>query len=86
MLRWYDQPAQGREAWASVNHDRVAEIAQTNTAAYEEAAVSLRKLGQLRQQQGRMDGWRSYIADLRAANKRKRRLMETLDRLEESLR
>ncbi len=107
VLRWYDQPSQGREAWATINHDRVAEalvathperaaeiwksmaeaqIAQTNTAAYEEAAVFLRKLGQLRKQQGRMEAWQKYIADLRAVNKRKRRLMETLDRLEESLR
>ncbi len=58
-----------------------AQIAQTNPRAYEVAAAYLRKLGRLLERQKRADEWRRYIAGLREANKRKRRLLEVLDGL-----
>ena len=58
-----------------------ARIAQTKPAAYEEAAVYLRKLRRVWTEHGKAAEWRSYVEGLRAANKRKRRLIETLDAL-----
>jgi uncharacterized Zn finger protein len=58
-----------------------ARIAQTNPAAYQEAAVFLRKLRQVWLRQGKAGNWRTYVNDLRTANRRKRRLIETLDSL-----
>jgi uncharacterized Zn finger protein len=58
-----------------------AHIAQTNTAAYEEAALALRKLRRVRAEQGQIVEWRNYVDHLRTMNKRKRRLVETLDAL-----
>jgi uncharacterized Zn finger protein len=58
-----------------------ARIAQTGPAAYEEAALFLRKLQRVWAEHGKAAAWRGYIEDLRAANKRKRRLVETLDAL-----
>ncbi len=56
-----------------------ARIAQTSPAAYEEAALFLRKLRRVWAQRGKVVAWRGYAEQLRAANKRKRRLVETLD-------
>ena len=53
----------------------------TKPAAYEEAAVFLRKLRHVRMGQGKAAEWRLYVEGLGAANKRKRRLIETLDAL-----
>jgi uncharacterized Zn finger protein len=58
-----------------------ARIAQTSPAAYEEAALFLRKLRREWGEQGKTVEWRSYVEGLRATNKRKRRLVETLDAL-----
>ena len=58
-----------------------AQIAQTQTRAYEVAVGYLRTLGELMARQGRADEWRRYIAELRQTNARKRRLAELLDRL-----
>jgi uncharacterized Zn finger protein len=59
-----------------------ASIAQTQTRAYEQASVYLRKLQNLLEQQGRAQEWQSYLTDLRQVNARKRRLLEVLDDLE----
>ncbi|NWF81280.1 MAG: hypothetical protein HXY37_14755 [Chloroflexi bacterium] len=56
-----------------------ARIAQTSPVAYEEAALFLRKLRRVWAQRGKVVAWRGYAEQLRAANKRKRRLVETLD-------
>jgi uncharacterized Zn finger protein len=58
-----------------------AQIAQTSPSAYQMAAGYLRKLGRLLGQRGRVGEWRHYLAGLREANKRKRRLLEILDGL-----
>ncbi len=58
-----------------------ARIAQTNAAAYEAAALFLRKLRRVWTEHEKSAEWRSYVEGLRAANKRKRRLIETLDAL-----
>mgnify|MGYP007071054694 CR=1 FL=1 len=58
-----------------------ANIAQTKPAAYGEAALYLRKLRRVWTEHGKAAEWRSYVEELRAANKRKRRLIETLDAL-----
>ena len=58
-----------------------ARIAQTSPAAYEEAALFLRKLRCVWAEQGKIAAWRTYVEGLRAANRRKRRLVETLDAL-----
>jgi uncharacterized Zn finger protein len=56
-------------------------IAQTSPAAYNEAAVFLRKLRRVWMEHEKGAEWRAYVESLRAANKRKRRLMDTLDAL-----
>lgn len=58
-----------------------ARIAQTSPAAYDEAALFLRKLRRVWVGLGKAAEWRAYVEELRAANRRKRRLMETLDAL-----
>ena len=58
-----------------------SQIAQTQTRAYEVAVGYLRTLGELMARQGRADEWRRYIAELRQANARKRRLVDMLDSL-----
>ena len=56
-----------------------ARIAQTSPAAYKEAALFLRKLRRVWTEHEKAAEWQSYVEGLRAANKRKRRLIETLD-------
>ena len=58
------------------------EISKVQPSAYEAAAVYLRKLSGLLTKLGREEEWKLYLAGLRAAHARKRRLMETLDTLE----
>lgn len=58
-----------------------ARIAQTSPAAYEEAALFLLKLRRVWVAQGKAAEWRGLVEQLRATNKRKRRLVETLDAL-----
>lgn len=57
------------------------EISKVQPSAYEAAAVYLRKLSGLLTKLGREEEWKLYLAGLRAAHARKRRLMETLDTL-----
>lgn len=56
-------------------------IAQTQPSAYETAARYLRKVQQVLRKLGREKEWHSYLAQLRQANARKRRLLEILDNL-----
>jgi uncharacterized Zn finger protein len=71
-------PERAAQIWQQLAEAR---IAQTNPAAYQEAALFLRKLRQVWVRQGKEAGWRAYLTALRAANRRKRRLIETLDAL-----
>lgn len=57
------------------------QIARTQTKAYDVAADYLRKIHHILQKLGREKEWQSYLAELRQANARKRRLLETLDSL-----
>ena len=58
------------------------EIAAVKPSAYEAAAGYLRKLSGLLTNLGCEAEWKDYLAGLRAAHARKRRLMEILDTLE----
>jgi uncharacterized Zn finger protein len=95
--RWRASPQghamEGRvaDAVAATHPDRAAEmyrgiiaglIARTSPSAYVEALPYLRQLRALLRRVGREEDWRQYLAGLRAAERRKRRLMEVLDRLE----
>jgi uncharacterized Zn finger protein len=60
-----------------------AEIARTNTSAYETAAGYLRKARDVLHQLGRQAEWQRYFTTLRQANVRKRRFVEILDNLGE---
>jgi uncharacterized Zn finger protein len=57
-------------------------ITQTSAAAYESALPYLRKLKALLQRNRRGAEWTKYLAGLREAHPRKRRLLDVLDRLE----
>jgi len=71
-------PARAAAIWQQLAEAR---IAQTNPASYQEAAIFLRKLRRVWTQRGQGEAWSRYVAELRAANRRKRRLVETLDAL-----
>ncbi len=58
------------------------EIARVNPAAYDVAGTYLEKMKKVYARLNRPQGWTALIADLRAKNRPKRRLMEVLDRLE----
>lgn len=73
-----DYPERAAAIWQGLAEAR---IAQTSPAAYEEAALFLRKLRRVWAEHGKAAEWRGYVEELRAANKRKRRLVETLDAL-----
>lgn len=57
-------------------------IARISPSAYEAARPYLRKLRDILQRQKRQAEWVQYLAQLREANRRKRRLLEVLDRLD----
>jgi uncharacterized Zn finger protein len=58
-----------------------SQIAQTQPGAYQQAAVYLTNMRRLSRQTRKEEEWKSYIAGLRSANIRKRRLLEVLDGL-----
>lgn len=71
-------PARAAAIWQQLAEGR---IAQTSPAAYQEAAIFLRKLRRLWVGQNKVAEWRTYVERLRETNKRKRRLVATLDAL-----
>ncbi|HEY3230523.1 MAG TPA: SWIM zinc finger family protein [Roseiflexaceae bacterium] len=73
-----DYPDRAAQIWQQLAE---AHIAQTSPAAYQEAALFLRKLRRVWARQGQEAAWRAYVVELRAANRRKRRLVEVLDAL-----
>jgi uncharacterized Zn finger protein len=56
-------------------------IAQTNTNAYVEAARYLEHAGRIEERRGNLASWRTYVEELKARERRKWRLRETLDDL-----
>jgi len=54
---------------------------QTGVSAYTQAAGYLRKMQKVMLKQNRRAEWEKYLAQIREQNKRKRRLLEILDRL-----
>ncbi len=58
-------------------------IARVNRRGYEEALRHLRPMRELLTSLGRRDEWESYLAGLRAEHRRKRALLQTLERLAE---
>ncbi len=58
-----------------------AQIAKTQTQAYQVAARYLRKIHRVLEKEGDDEEWRRYLAAIREANIRKRRLLEILDGL-----
>jgi uncharacterized Zn finger protein len=58
-------------------------INRASPSSYEAALPYLRKAHQLLQRLGRDAEWTAYLAELRETHRRKRRLMEVLDRIEQ---
>jgi uncharacterized Zn finger protein len=92
--RWYgidSRSGQVADAVAATHPDRAIalyqqiieeHIARTSPSAYEAARPFLRKLRDLLHQLNRQAEWSRYLTQLRDANRRKRRLLEVLDRLD----
>ncbi|GBC62404.1 hypothetical protein DENIS_3376 [Desulfonema ishimotonii] len=59
-----------------------AHIAQVNTGAYQSAAKYLRKIRETLVSQKREEEWTSYLTNIRETHRRKRKLLQILDRLE----
>lgn len=89
----YDNPFAGRvaDAVAATHPERAQKlyqkliedyIARTSPSAYEAARPYLRKLRDLLHRAGRQTEWTHYLTNLRDSNRRKRRLLEVLDRLD----
>ena len=57
-------------------------IAQVKPSAYRDAAKYMRRMRTIYEDTGRVAEWLVVVKDLRLRHKRKRRLMEVLDRLE----
>lgn len=58
-----------------------AAISRGNRSAYEDSLRHLRPMQRLLADLGREDEWTEYLSELRAEHRRKRALLETLDRL-----
>jgi uncharacterized Zn finger protein len=57
-------------------------ISKTNVNAYREAAVHLRKIKETMEAGRQKEKWKVYLCGIREENKRKKRLIEILDKLE----
>jgi uncharacterized Zn finger protein len=79
-----DAVAESHPDRAAAMYRRIAEqeIDRTSPAHYEAALPFLRKLRALLLRAGKEEEWTHYLAELREKNRRKRKLMEVLDRLE----
>lgn len=70
------------EALAIWKQSALAQIALTKPGAYQMAGMSLSKIKTLYERTGRMPEWAALLAELRARNMRKPRMIEVLDGLE----
>jgi uncharacterized Zn finger protein len=80
------------EAVASSHPDRAIDIfvktadsvaSETNTRTYPEAGRLLKRARRVLEENGRIEEWRSTLDNFRHKHRRKRRLMEVLDGLED---
>lgn len=72
-------PERAIEIWQTL---ALRQINHTTPAAYQAAGRYLRKVKQTMTKVGQTEGWCRYLATLREAHRRKRRLLEVLDGLE----
>jgi len=90
---WNDDNLHDSVATAVMNHypdksitiwKQIAEIhiKKTGKKEYRTAAIYLKKIKSLLKRQKKTNEWKQYIQSLRETNKRKPRLIETLDELE----
>jgi uncharacterized Zn finger protein len=79
------------DAIAKTHPDRAADLyrehiaecaARTSPSAYEQALPALRKLRALLDREGGRDEWQRYLSSLRETERRKRRFLEVLERVE----
>lgn len=56
-------------------------ISETKVSSYEEASPYLRKVKETLESSGEKEAWEAYISEIKEVNKRKKRLLEILDRL-----
>ncbi|WP_440946101.1 SWIM zinc finger family protein [Methanosarcina sp. T3] len=56
-------------------------ISETKVSSYEEAAPYLRKVKETLEARGRKEEWEAYLSEIKEVNRRKKRLLEILDRL-----
>lgn len=70
------------EALAIWKRGAISQIAVTKPAAYQMAGAYLEKMKVVYQRIGRLAEWERFLAELRAENARKPRLIEVLDGLE----
>lgn len=92
--RWFDSsgeavaeavqethPNVSLKIWKKIAEDHIARV---KPEAYRTASEYLQNMGRVYQRLGQSDQWRAYLAELRQTHKRKLRLMEVLNELEES--
>lgn len=72
-------PERALEIWKKMAE---AQIAQVQPKAYEVAADYLRKVHKVLERLGREKEWKALLAQIRDTHRRKRRLLEILDRLD----
>ena len=57
-------------------------ISETKVSSYEAASVHIRKVKEKLESIGKKEEWEAYLQEIREVNRRKRKLLEILDRLE----
>lgn len=56
-------------------------ISETKVSSYEAASVHLRKIKETLESTGKKEEWKNYIREIREVNRRKRKLLEIIERL-----
>lgn len=56
-------------------------ISETKVSSYEEASSYLRKVKETLEAKGEKEAWETYLSEIKEVNKRKKKLLEILDRL-----
>jgi len=68
------------EIWKKLADDLISE-AKVN--AYEEASAYIRKIKETSEASGKKKEWKTYLQQIKESNRRKRKLIDILDRLGE---
>ena len=71
-------PERSVEIWKTLAEDQ---IRQTKPSAYQVAGQYLRRAGQAMQEIGKAEDWAQFLDSLRETHRRKRKLMEVLDKI-----